>query len=558
MKTGNVFGKFAGLFGILIVALGLFRVPLCLCAQETSLRSRVDLFWQYADRAFQANDWLAAAHLYAVVASRSNDPVQVKAALRKITRMTSHLFLVSQFQLEDPLAGAVMAHSKKWVATWSYNQRLQIWNMADGRPFGQALPHPSDIWGVKFSSNDRLLLSWCADSTVRIWKLLPRPQLYRILKCKAAIKEALFTRDNRLVIAWDLSGHIQVLKIRSGFRLAEPILIPGGIRQFLLSPDDTHFLALSREGKVYWYDIWHSDRPKFVLRHPEKAKQILGCSLSRDGRKLLTWSSRRIFLWDLKKGKIQYGPVQNSSGLIKSAVLSHNGEMALVRDAYLSAHLRSVRHGIPLVKPLLHQGSVLGGVFGENDRVVLTWSDDNYLRLFRTGDGSAAIPPIYYPDGIKNAFLCNGDRWIGGWGGHALVRFWDAQTGKPVSFAIRHVGPISGVAFNQQKDLFLTWSEADRTVKIWKIVTVQEAQKNRGVIFDDESGDLDFPPELTPLLVEVVTGTAVSTTGEIFLLSPEQWQRKKEIYRKVSELHLKKCRFQNANMYLFQKEFWEK
>ena len=520
--------------------------------------NQIDLFWQYAKNAYQANDWLAAAHLYAAVASRSNDPVQIKAALHKITGITSRLFLVSQFQLDMPLAGAIMAHSKMRIATWSYNRLLQLWDGANGTPLCGKIKHPSDIWGAKFSSDDRYLLTWGADSTVRIWNLDRPGQLFRIMKCTAAIKEALFTHDNRLVIAWDLSGHIQVLKISSGFRLHKPILIPGGIKKFLLAPDDQHFLVLSRLGKVYWFDIWSLTTPKRIVRHPNKEDRILGFSLDRDGKHLLTWSSRNIYLWNLPKGKIQYGPVQSSSGLIKSAILSHDGQMALVRDAYLSAHLRSVKHGIPLSKPLLHQGNVLGSIFGKNDSVVLTWSDDNYLRLFRTRDGSPAIPPIFYPNGIKQAFFCNEDRWVGAWGEHGMLRLWDTNTAKPVSFTIRHIGKISGVEFNRSRNLFLTWSEVDRTVKVWKIVTHREAQQNSGVIFDDESGDLYFPPDLTPLLVEIVTGTAVSTTGQIFILSPEQWQQKKEIYQKVAELHFQKCRFKNANIYLFQNELWRK
>jgi WD40 repeat protein len=144
-----------------------------------------------------------------------------------------------------------------------------------------------------------------------------------------------------------------------------------------------------------------------------------------------------------------------------------------------------------------HDRSVLGATWSKDETLILTWSKDGTARLWRARDGTPVGQPLRHDDGV-----------IGG-------------------------------AWNRDETLILTWSE-DGTARQWNVKV-----------------DLDFPSEQLPLLVEVMTGTAMDDAGNIRALTAEEWLQRKNSYVVIAARHLTTCRYRDANLYLKQKSEWE-
>ena len=59
---------------------------------------------------------------------------------------------------------------------------------------------------------------------------------------------------------------------------------------------------------------------------------------------------------------------------------------------------------------------------------------------------------------------------------------------------------------------------------------------------------------LLPLVTRVLG--LPHNVGNISALRPEEWKKRKQQYRDIAEQHLRTCRYQEANLYLRQKQFW--
>jgi hypothetical protein len=99
-------------------------------------------------------------------------------------------------------------------------------------------------------------------------------------------------------------------------------------------------------------------------------------------------------------------------------------------------------------------------------------------------------------------------------------------------------GSVQGATFNRDESRILSWGR-EGTVRLWDI-----------------HEDFDFPQDSLQLLVEVVTGTVMNDVGDISVLRPEEWTKRKKQYRKIAEQHLLTCQYRDVNLYLRQKPFW--
>jgi hypothetical protein len=103
---------------------------------------------------------------------------------------------------------------------------------------------------------------------------------------------------------------------------------------------------------------------------------------------------------------------------------------------------------------------------------------------------------------------------------------------------MKHDRFTGGALFTKDEERVLTWS-GDGTARLWPL-----------------EADYDFPSDYVPLLVEIATGTTMDNFGNIHALDSEDWNERREQYRKVAEMHLQRCKFKTANLYERQKQLW--
>src|SRR5262245_3919178 len=111
----------------------------------------------------------------------------------------------------------------------------------------------------------------------------------------------------------------------------------------------------------------------------------------------------------------------------------------------------------------VHESGVSGALLTKNEDCILTWSDDNTLRL------------------------------------------WDVAAGQPIGPAMRHGGSVKGALLTKNEDRILSWSN-DNTLRLWDIPS---AQPNRLSL----PRALPLDRELQPLAEHYDRNTAVDRTS---------------------------------------------
>ena len=151
-----------------------------------------------------------------------------------------------------------------------------------------------------------------------------------------------------------------------------------------------------------------------------------------------------------------------------------------------------------MTPPLKHDGKIIGAAWNADESLVLTWSADSTARLWRARDGTPVGPPF------------------------------------------RHEDDVLGAAWNHDESRLLTWSD-DQTAREW-----------------NTRADVDFPQQDLPLSVEVMTGTTMDEAGNVAVLSPDEWERRRRSYVDIAARHLRTCRYPSENLYARQKLLWDR
>jgi hypothetical protein len=151
----------------------------------------------------------------------------------------------------------------------------------------------------------------------------------------------------------------------------------------------------------------------------------------------------------------------------------------------------------------------LGAQFSRDESRILTWSDDHTARLWDSVSGAALTPPLQHEGPVSGAEFSADESRILTWSEDGSARLWDSVSGAALTPPLQHEGKVLGAEFSRDESRILTWSE-DGSARLWHIAI-----------------DTQWPIDRLGLRVEVETGTALTSTGEVKALTPIDWQRKR-------------------------------
>ncbi|HSF38696.1 MAG TPA: AAA family ATPase [Thermoanaerobaculia bacterium] len=147
--------------------------------------------------------------------------------------------------------------------------------------------------------------------------------------------------------------------------------------------------------------------------------------------------------------------------------------------------LPTLRRKFPAVKknpgPSRHRGSVVGCAFtyveGPNTDIVLSWSTDGMLNLWRAEGGELISTIAGHTSEITGCALLPEDRAVSCSRGGSL-RFWNLRNLASLGMLCSHEGPVLGVAAIDARRV-VSWSE-DCTLRIWDVEDARELFVLRG------------------------------------------------------------------------------
>jgi hypothetical protein len=167
-----------------------------------------------------------------------------------------------------------------------------------------------------------------------------------------------------------------------------------------------------------------------------------------------------------------------------------------------------------LLPEMKHEGPVWGAVFDKAEGRILSWSDDNTVRLWDAATGEPRGAVMKHEGRVLGAVFDKAEGRILSWSNDKTVRLWDAATGEPRGAVMKHEGRVLlGAVFDKAEALILSWLR-DGTVRLWDAATGEPraaAMKHNsvvgGAVFDkSEARILSWSYDGTVRLWDAATG----------------------------------------------------
>ncbi|MBY0527075.1 MAG: hypothetical protein K2R98_27015 [Gemmataceae bacterium] len=347
------------------------------------------------------------------------------------------------------------------VAGGTADNRLILWNAADGKVLSNGVAHGGPVTGVSFHPQATQLVTSGADGLVKLWALPPVPG--RALAHPDGVTSIALSPDQKRLItggtdkvvrSWNLTtnaierqfpghaGAVTAVALSPNGQL----LVSGGddatirfwnqtngqqsdmfgghaapVTTLAFHPANTQLLSASEDGTVKLWALPPA-APK-LFAHPDL---LTSAAISPDGAKLLTGcNDKQARLWNLTSGQLERAFPGNTLA-VTAVAFSANG------------------------------AAVVGG---GADKSVTVWNAADGKELKKFANLPAAVNAV--------GFSADGNTVAAGLADNS-IRLLDMAQGKEIKSLAGHAGPVTHVAYTAKGDQVIS-SSADKTLQVWNV-----------------------------------------------------------------------------------------
>src|SRR5262245_38195966 len=129
-------------------------------------------------------------------------------------------------------------------------------------------------------------------------------------------------------------------------------------------------------------------------------------------------------------------------------------------------HLHALRELLP------HSAPVELTAFSPNGSIILTVSEDNRARLWKTATGKQIGEDLVHSDEVLAAVFSADGRLVVTCCADGKARLWETTTGRPFGSPLAHGGAVRAAAFMpKRKPPALVTGSSDKIVRLWEVDT---------------------------------------------------------------------------------------
>ena len=348
------------------------------------------------------------------------------------------------FEQDTFIRGAAWSQDSHQIATWTAGGVLSLWDINKGRLAAAPMRHGASIVGAQFIDQSRRLVSWSEDRTIRVWNI----EAFKHVRNQKSqhrgwVNGAKLSADGNRVLTWSSDGAARIWRVADLTPLIPEVKHDESIRGASFSPDESKIVTWSGDSTSRLWSAVTGRPQSEPLRHDVA---VQGARFSPDGSRLFTWSEDgTVKIWT-RDGEAVGSPlvfevdVDAIEPVLSEVVFSPDGQrVLLVGHQQPVVHIRRITDGSTTSLAMNHapDSAIVGAAWNPIGDRVLTWADDGTARL------------------------------------------WDAATGRPSRFAIRHDDKIAGAMFSANGARVLTWSD-DGTARQWSVKTSSAAHQPLG------------------------------------------------------------------------------
>lgn len=453
------------------------------------------------------------------------------ARLWRVNQLTA----LSSFSHGGSIGGAALVPSEGKLLTWGKDGAVNLWRTSDATAWGSFKVHDRAITGALLSAGyGGKVLTWSEDGTAKLRPMKDGTSNGLLFPHGPRLEGALFNYKQRRILTWGLSlqgGLAKTWETDTGKMIGNPMIHPGTDMAFraTLSNDGTRVLTQGLHDAMLWRtsDGTRIGRP---LRHDgqngvDGSPILSGAAFSPDHRAVLTWAEKTTRLWSAEDGNHIGAPVQHED-VISGATFIRQGRFVLLWNHDGMVHLWPSPAAAKMHDRNSHHSDELSryhAALAKDENHILIWND-RAAQIRSTLTGELIGEPLHHEKAIIGGMFSDDDTLILTWSGDGTARLWRATDGNGVGRVLRHDGPVMGATFADNTKNILTWT--NESAYLWSA-----------------EADFDFPSDNASLLIEVLTGTAMDKFGNIRTLSGNDWITQKNKYIGIAEDHYRNCRF---------------
>jgi WD40 repeat protein len=110
--------------------------------------------------------------------------------------------------------GVSFSPDGRLLASCSWDQTIRLWQMPDGKPLVTLSGHTGPVGGVSFSPDGRLLASCSGDQTIRLWQMPDGKPLATLTGHTDWVEGVTFSPDGRLLASCSADKIIRLWMLR--------------------------------------------------------------------------------------------------------------------------------------------------------------------------------------------------------------------------------------------------------------------------------------------------------------------------------------------------------
>jgi len=396
-----------------------------------------------------------------------------------------------------PILGVII-RDDNYIVSWSEDNNLGLWNF-NGDNIKMMKGHQDTINGAMFI-NDGMLISWSNDGTIRLWNR--QGDQVKVLKDMNKPIEGLRICQNGNIISWYSYDHLSetdfnanIINIWNSQGILQKKLDQHkGPVYNVITIDQDRILSCGADSSLI---LWDSNKGTILKIFQGHTDAVLGAEVTDEG-KIISWSEDdTIRIWDVNSNKIII--IKNPSGTCDGISILNNNYFISWNDRETNLWnfrgqliKRMPGHMNETTPPLInedndifildkdtihifyksgkhkslkgHHDIITGAILNKN-RILLSWSMDGTLRLWRT-----EYDESYYDDSGKESLKGNlvlDEKHLLIWQKGQKLQIINRDTGMVETILSGHTAQVCGAIVTGDNKI-ISWGD-DKTIRFWSI-----------------------------------------------------------------------------------------